>query len=353
MSKRKSPPPVKGNSDNPDNSDWGDESFDIPEPPPAQNRGNVQVVHVLTADQVAAVRFHATRPGYSYDEVEAFVEQVKGTLGALEQALYEKDVALHEAREFEDELQDRISTLTATIEVFRAKGDPVVRSDGSYVTESQVSAQRADAEMTIRIQELEAELRRVHAAIAGANSGKDAAEARAKELETEAQELRAELEAAEQSEEELRDYIDNTLAPWLAAHSSNETPAPTNAGDSTGERVGALTAPEVETTTRPRPFGVATTGANTAESAAGVSDNATETSSEETDDDADDPDILLDGDDWGDDAPTIGAVTHPSASQPRQAQVDEDEDEEADEDSQTKPPPPSPLLSNAPELMGG
>lgn len=176
----------------------GDDTFDIPDAVvPSERPMIAPPAMLLSADIVAAVRFQESRPGYNYGQVETFVEQVKDSIAFYQARLSAADLELTERSEEVFDLQETISRLKATIEVFRAKGDPVVAADGSYVTESQLDT-----------------------------SGEAAA------LRQERDALTAELAAAREdadrgwaAEGELREYIESVLAPWLAAQTPG-MPAP-------------------------------------------------------------------------------------------------------------------------------
>lgn len=308
MSRRKNP-----RSEEPE-EDWGQEEFDIPEGP-ATPDVQLPARQALTADQVAAVRFHTSRPGYSFEQVEIFVDQVKESLGLLEESLYQKDVALYEAKEEQGELQDKISTLAATIEVFRAKGDPVVRSDGSYMTESQKDSQHEEvSSLQSQVHALTQEL----AASRTQNAALSTSVASLQAALTQAESLREEAEAAE---EELRNYIDNVLGPWIA-----------NAEEQSMSIQGARLAVDDE-------------------QFAGV---PVETPSIATAEIDMNPAEQLEGqawgsDDWGADAPTVGG-----------GPIESDEELATAPDPSPLPPVPSPPASSrgkaklidAPELQG-
>jgi hypothetical protein len=132
---------------------------------------------LLSASKVEAVRFHPAKPGYAYDQVETFVDAVTRTLRYLEQRMYQDDLAIHEANTENELLEEQISTLKATIEVFRANGDPVGAADGGFATASSVE---------------------------------DPA------LRAERDSLAAALTASQAEVADLRAYIDQQLAPWIA-----------------------------------------------------------------------------------------------------------------------------------------
>ncbi len=168
-------------------------SFDIePEGTKAPITQAEPPAFLLTADKTEAVRFQPAKPGYAYDQVEYFVDQVKSTLRFLEQKIHEQEVDKAEKIEEILDLQETITSLKATIEVFRATGDPVTATDGSYVTESQLAASERTEALTAQVTFLEAEL------------------AVAKSNETQA------IEA----ERILREYVDVTLLPWLTTQTT-------------------------------------------------------------------------------------------------------------------------------------
>lgn len=179
------------------------DDFDLPQSSSApESAALVPPADLLSSDKVAAVRFHPTKPGYAYNQVEIFVEQVLATLAYLEQRMHQDSVTLYEARDEIAYLQEKVMTLQATIEVFRAKGDPVTAADGSYVTESQVA------------------------------SGKDLEVLRQDRdrLAAELEEQKAETARAWAAEDELRRYLDEQLAPWIAAVTAQQSGAVTDKG---------------------------------------------------------------------------------------------------------------------------
>lgn len=351
--------------------EWESDDFDIDDSPGEEGvrgagalPGSTQPS--LTADQVASVRFHTTRPGYSFEQVEIFVEQVKETLSALEGALYEKDVELYEAREEQGDLQDRISTLAATIEVFRAKGDPVRSSDGSYMTESQAgqfsTAQIVEMQQTIEalnrdLALSEEERSSLRASIADLNAALAAAEAQ-----------RAEAEAAE---DELRLYVDSVLGPWMEAAQAKQ-----EAAQLISEQTADATTIPPQEPVAPPSQPVAQWAPEAAEAPALLPSEETpnvdaepfmppppSTPSESHEDD----DFVLGGNDW-DDAPSIGdAAPPPLVDVPGAPEVLEDEEYEDDNEYASSsaeaappilpplPPPPQRArakLIDAPELRG-
>jgi hypothetical protein len=138
---------------------------------------------LLSASKVEAVRFHPAKPGYAYDQVETFVDAVTRTLRYLEQRMYQDDLAIHEANNENELLEEQISTLKATIEVFRANGDPVGAADGGFATASSVE---------------------------------DPA------LRAERDSLAAALTASQSEVADLRAYIDQQLAPWIAGQAEED-----------------------------------------------------------------------------------------------------------------------------------
>lgn len=218
-------------------ADKGDkESFDLPVSWVGPGSGPAAPASVLTSDKVDAVRFQPAKPGYAFEQVETFVDQVKETLGYLEGKAHQSEVTLREAREENLDLQERNMNLQATIEVFRAKGDPVRGDDGSYLTQSQVAAAPASS----------AELDAARAEAAALREQLAAAHAELETLGAALAESRADAERGWTAESELRSYLDETLMPWiaeqmaaaeavLAAAASTEQaePAETEPGDET------------------------------------------------------------------------------------------------------------------------
>lgn len=94
--------------------------------------------NMLTEAQAAAVRFYARKKGYDFAQVEEFVDRVRSSLAYYEHALDVLEKAYNEQSEDLHYKDSQVSQLRATIEVFRAKGDPMVNSAGDYITESQV-----------------------------------------------------------------------------------------------------------------------------------------------------------------------------------------------------------------------
>jgi DivIVA domain-containing protein len=170
-----------------------DDAFDLPTMPAVvESKMIVPPAVVLRSDQVRGVRFHPAKPGYSYAQVETFVDQVTETLEFLEQQHHALERELFERRDEVYDLEESISTLKATVEVFRAKGDPVTRADGSYVTASQArGTSGAEEEITRLRQE------------------RDALVGRVGDLEQTMSLAAAELE-------HYRAYVEQTLLPWAA-----------------------------------------------------------------------------------------------------------------------------------------
>jgi hypothetical protein len=140
----------------------------------------------LTTLQIEAVRFQITKPGYSFEQVESFIDKVKHTLQFLESEMRKDKLALAEGQDEIELLTERSQIMGATLEIFKVKGDAVVSSDGEYVTESKVNASRLLEENT----HLKEQLR---ISQEDANSGWEA-------------------------EADLRRYIEENLLPWLEKH---------------------------------------------------------------------------------------------------------------------------------------
>lgn len=186
--------------------DWTNDSF---ADGPAPVRKLVAPADLLSADRVAAVRFQVAKPGYTFAQVEAFVDQVRRSLEYLEAAEHGHQLSVHEAREELVEMQERISTLQATVEIFRAKGDVLVDGEGNLVTEgSRKQSGAPSAEVTALRAEtdrLKSEVAALQASLAQANAERD---------------LAAEDAAA------LRKYIDEELLPWANALAAGATIQP-------------------------------------------------------------------------------------------------------------------------------
>lgn len=203
------------------------DSFDIDEEwtGPKKSSPAAAPRDLLTGDKVAAVKFNVGKPGYSFGQVEAFVRQVEEALRWHEEQKHRHAVELHEAKDDRLDLEEKIATLQATIEVFRANGDPLVDKSGNYVTQSQVESSGAIVDTAV-VDALNAEVARLTAAL-------QAAEAQVSQLHQEVEVAKAATQEAEMAELELRDYINETLLPWIdaanaaAQHGSSVTEATT------------------------------------------------------------------------------------------------------------------------------
>lgn len=140
---------------------------------------------LITSAQAKNVRFTNERNGYSYEQVESFVGQVVETLEFVESKMLDDHDVLKDAKSEIKSLEETIVNLKTTIEVFRARGDVLTNSDGSFATVS--SQQNEVAQLKSQIQQLRAEL---------ATSKEDA-------------------NAGWAAEAELREYIEKQLKPWL------------------------------------------------------------------------------------------------------------------------------------------
>lgn len=138
----------------------------------------------LTKNQVDAVRFQVTKPGYSFEQVEAFIEKTKTTLEFLEYEMKKDKLALAEAEDEIELLSDRAQTLSATLEIFKVKGDALVSESGEFLTESAVAKNNKLAEENEYLKQ------QLLLAQEDANAGW-------------------------QAEAELRKYIEEQLLPWL------------------------------------------------------------------------------------------------------------------------------------------
>lgn len=166
-----------------------DDSIDLDEVPVPERKPSSDLL--ITSDQAKNVRFTTKKNGYSYDQVETFVDQVVNTLSFVEQKMLSDHELLVEAKSEIRSQEETIANLKATIEVFRAKGDVLTNSDGSFATNS--SALKEIAELKQETELLKAEL---------AKSKKDADEGWA-------------------AEAELSKYIEETLKPWLEKQNGN------------------------------------------------------------------------------------------------------------------------------------
>jgi hypothetical protein len=138
----------------------------------------------LTKSQVDAVRFQVTKPGYSFEQVEAFIEKTKNTLEFLEKEMKKDKLALAEAEDEIELLTERAQTLSATLEIFKVKGDAVVSDSGEFVTENSLRQTKKLEQENLYLKE------QLIAAQEDANAGW-------------------------QAEAELRKYIEEQLLPWL------------------------------------------------------------------------------------------------------------------------------------------
>ena len=149
-----------------------------------EEQGSPNLPNPLTKNQVDAVRFQITKPGYAFEQVESFIEKTRNTLEFLEKEMKQDKLALAEAQDEIELLTERTQTLSATLEIFKVKGDAVVSEDGDYLTENKVSQQKKLAEENTHLKE------QLLAAQNDANAGWEA-------------------------EAELRKYIEVQLLPWL------------------------------------------------------------------------------------------------------------------------------------------
>jgi chromosome segregation ATPase len=102
--------------------------------------------NALTSDQVGSVRFRVSTPqGYLFTQVEAFVNAARESLQQHEQVEFQlRRRIVDVTNELRLQVADSAS-LRRQIEVFRVQGDPLVDSDGAYVTESQLGHEPAHA----------------------------------------------------------------------------------------------------------------------------------------------------------------------------------------------------------------
>lgn len=168
---------------------------------------------LLTAAHVENVRFHTAKPGYSFAQVEAFVGQVLNTVNRLEAERTEREKALGEAYDEVDHLRDQVQDLTATIEVFRAKGDVLVDTAGNYVTESALETSEV----------LQAQIAQLTADLAQYAEAYSALEVQRDTLGAEIESLRADLAAASSTpvgNTEERAEHERALAALRAEHAA-------------------------------------------------------------------------------------------------------------------------------------
>lgn len=296
---------------------------------------------ILRAEQVAAVRFHTQKSGYAFAQVETFVDQVEHTLTALEHAMYERDLIIHEQREEVADLQDRNATLAATIEVFRAKGDPMVASDGSYVTESTAGQHQQSADMSAQLQQWEQ-------AYSGLEAHANSLQATIQQLQAQLASAIAERDEANAAEAELRAYVETTLAEWFAQQASVATPATPEPVAQPAPAPAPLPEPVVQHAPEPEP----------AEPFTLEPENEIEFLASLAEQDADDPADYLGGDDWAG-APTLMPHHDPEPAPPAVQMLDTEPEEEpalealaTAQDLATEQPsaPRLAILTSAPEL---
>ncbi len=149
-----------------------------------EENGSPNLPNPLTKSQVDAVRFQVTKPGYSFEQVEAFIDKTRNTLEFLEKEMKKDKLALAESEDEIELLTERAQTLSATLEIFKVKGDAVISDSGEFVTENSLKqTQKLEQENLYLKQQL-------MAAQEDANAGW-------------------------QAEAELRKYIEEQLLPWL------------------------------------------------------------------------------------------------------------------------------------------
>lgn len=88
----------------------------------------------ISADQAQEVTFRTAEPGYFYGDVDDFTNAVVETLLWLESANNQLARELTDARAVCEELQNKVITLTHTVEVFRVRGDVIATADGEVLT---------------------------------------------------------------------------------------------------------------------------------------------------------------------------------------------------------------------------
>jgi hypothetical protein len=145
---------------------------------------------ILNSDMASAVRFQTDKPGYSFTQVEFFVKQVIATLKHIEVESHKKDTTIYTLEDENGDLQSKVIDLQQTIAVFRVKGDPVVAPDGSFLTESQLNIGVTKIEYETLIAERD-------------------------NLVAQLGLMTDENAKAWSAEAKLRDYLDNTLMPWI------------------------------------------------------------------------------------------------------------------------------------------
>jgi cell division septum initiation protein DivIVA len=105
------------------------------------SRPNVEIkppADLLSNKQIESVRFNVSRKGYSFSQVELFIDRATSTLTFYENALKTIEKAYHEQSEDLQYKEDQVSQMKATIEAFRTKVDPVVPVVELEITETQI-----------------------------------------------------------------------------------------------------------------------------------------------------------------------------------------------------------------------
>lgn len=172
----------------------------------------------LTAAHIDAVRFNTAKPGYAFAQVEEFVQQVSDTLRRIEQDVHAKDTALHDAHEDIRHLQQQVGELQTTIEVFRAKGDPLVDEEGNYVRESAVAELNTVAR---ECEELRERLTQLESDIAQWDAAYTALEEENKTLTEQLHEATASVPTASGSAEEEVERLQAALAEAQADYAAS------------------------------------------------------------------------------------------------------------------------------------
>jgi len=147
---------------------------------------------LITSQQAKNVRFTTKKNGYAYDQVETFVDQVVNTLSFVEQKMLDDHELLTEAKQEIRSQEETIANLKATIEVFRAKGDVLTNTDGSFATASSTAKEIAMLKKEIA----------------------DLKEALAKSKE--------DADMGWAAEAELAKWVEEELKPWLEANKDQE-----------------------------------------------------------------------------------------------------------------------------------
>ena len=221
---------------NGDNTGLGDEDFlaNIPETMSIKTDPLIPPADLLSSAKTDKVLFVVSKPkGYNYKQVDVFVDQVSRTLAYLERVIVEKDNLAQSLVDEVNDLSEELNTMQYTLEVFRAKGDPLVTQAGEYVTENVIALKNELVQKEEQLATCQARLMSNEAEIATL-----------KEVETQAKktvnDLNKELADAWDDYDELRKWVDDNIKRL------QENAEQSGADD--GEQEGSADLPEKEET---------------------------------------------------------------------------------------------------------